>query len=173
MLLDSSVAQGDDGVGDFGGLETVGSHQDGGLEFVGHTPQQLHDDLGRDGIKVAHRLVGQQQSGLVDERPGDGDALHLTAGELVGEPIAIAVEVDPGKTLKRSGARIRGSSQLERQLDIFRRREGGKELEELEDEADLEAPNAGQLHVREIGGRTTCDLHLSGGWEVHRPSKVQ
>ncbi len=33
-------------------------------------------------VKVAGRLVGEQHLGLLDQRPGDGDPLLLTAGQL-------------------------------------------------------------------------------------------
>ncbi len=42
-----------------------------------------------DRVERAGRLVGEQQAALADDGAGDGDALLLTAGEVVG----IAVEV--------------------------------------------------------------------------------
>ncbi len=55
--------------------------------------QSLEDahDLGAGlGIQVAGRLVGQDDARLVDQRPRDGDALLLPAGQLVG-PMVDAV----------------------------------------------------------------------------------
>ena len=54
-----------------------------GVELV-----EQAEDLGRRArVEVARRLVGQDQGRLGDERPGDGDALLLAAGQLAG-PVA-------------------------------------------------------------------------------------
>ena len=48
-------------------------------------------------VEVAGRLVGQQHARPVDQRPGDGGALHLAAGQLarlVLEPMAQADAVE-------------------------------------------------------------------------------
>ena len=45
--------------------------------------EQAHDALAGVGVEVAGRLVGEQHQRPVDERPGDRDALLLTAGQLV------------------------------------------------------------------------------------------
>ena len=59
--------------------------------------QQLADGLGGVAVEVAGRLVGQQQDRLVDQRPGDGHALPLAAGQLgraVVEPAGQADAVE-------------------------------------------------------------------------------
>ena len=77
---------------------------DGGL--VGHEHDRLapvvepskqgHDLLAGGRIQVARRLVGQQDARPIHERPGDGDPLPLSAGELgraVADPVAAAASV--------------------------------------------------------------------------------
>ena len=64
-------------------VQFVGDHDDGDalvVEFLEHA----HDFDARLAVEVAGRLVGQQQRRLVDQRAGDGDALLLAAGKLVG-----------------------------------------------------------------------------------------
>ena len=43
---------------------------------------ELHNLAPRRPVKVACRLVGQQQAGAVHERPGEGSSLPLAHGEL-------------------------------------------------------------------------------------------
>ena len=43
--------------------------------------QRRHDLLGRVGVEVAGRLVGDDDTRAVGQGPGDGDALLLTTGE--------------------------------------------------------------------------------------------
>ena len=45
-------------------------------------------------VEVAGGLVGDQDHRPVDERAGDRDPLLLAAGELVGHPVALALEAD-------------------------------------------------------------------------------
>jgi len=55
--------------------------------------EQVFHSLGGLGVEVAGRLVGKQDPGLVDERPGHGHPLALPARELrrvVVEPVAEA-----------------------------------------------------------------------------------
>ena len=51
-----------------------------GVELV----EEGHDLIAGVGVEVAGGLVGEDDGGLVDEGAGDGDALALAAGELVG-----------------------------------------------------------------------------------------
>ena len=46
------------------------------------------------GVEVAGGLVGDQDHRPVDERARDRDPLLLTAGQLVGHPVALALEAD-------------------------------------------------------------------------------
>ena len=46
------------------------------------------------GVEVAGGLVGEDDGRAVDERAGDGDALALAAGELVGLVVHAGFEAD-------------------------------------------------------------------------------
>ena len=50
--------------------------------------------IGGVGVEVPGRLVRQQQRRMVDEGAGDGEALLLAAGELVGEVLDLVGEAD-------------------------------------------------------------------------------
>ena len=51
----------------------------------------------------------------------------------------------------------------ERQQDVLLRGQHRQEIEELEDEADVPAPELRQVRVVELRDRLTCDRHLAGG----------
>src|SRR5450759_1944475 len=57
----------------------VGGHDEGGAGPVDPV-EQIHDAHAGARVEVAGRLVRQEDQRPVDERPGDGDSLLLTAG---------------------------------------------------------------------------------------------
>ena len=88
--------------------------------------------------------------GLRHERAGDGDTLLLAARELrgpVGSPVveagALDDLVDPLLVDLAAG-------ELEREPDVLLCVQHREEVEELEDEADVLAPELGQLVVAEL-----------------------
>ena len=63
-------------------LRIVRDHDD--QPVVRDLLQKVHDLLRRLGVESARGLVGEDDLGIVDDGAGDGDALHLSAGHLVG-----------------------------------------------------------------------------------------
>lgn len=61
----------------------VCNHDDRGSLLV-KIGQQLHDFVTVGGIEVTGRFIGQDKLGVIDDGAGDGDALLLTTGELLG-----------------------------------------------------------------------------------------
>ena len=53
-----------------------------------------HDLQAGLGVQVAGGLVGEDDGGLVDQSPSDGDALPLAAGEFVGLVVHAGLEAD-------------------------------------------------------------------------------
>src|SRR3954454_9270563 len=112
--------------------------------------EQAHDADARGGVEVAGRLVGQQDRGPVDERPGDGDALLLAAGQLVREAALLTGEADQVEHL-RHGVRdgVPGlADDLQGERDVLEHGLVGQQPEVLEDDADL-AAQLRDLPVRE------------------------
>ena len=58
--------------------------------LVGELAEDPHDLLRCRRVEIARRLVGEQDRRPIDERAGDGDALALAAGQLVG-PVLHAI----------------------------------------------------------------------------------
>src|SRR5215471_16649958 len=78
------VGQEDDPVR-VGGAPRVVRHHHDRLAEVGDRLPEEGQHAGRGvGVEVAGGLVGEDEVRLVDQRPGTGDALRLTAGELTG-----------------------------------------------------------------------------------------
>ena len=84
----------EDAVGDLGGFGVVGDHQDGLVELAAGGAEHLEDGVGVLGVEVAGGLVGEDDGGAGDEGAGDGDALLLAAGELVGAVVQAAVDAE-------------------------------------------------------------------------------
>ena len=84
-----------------------------------------------------------------DERPGDGDALLLAAGELRGQVVHPVVETDGAQRglgpLASPPAPHPGVDEGE--LDVGEGGRAGDEVEALEDEADLAVADVGRLVV--------------------------
>src|SRR3954470_15266490 len=162
---DPAVGQQHHAVGVGRGPRVVGDHDDGlpGLPDAG-AQQAQHLSAGR-GVQVAGRLVGEDDVGAGEERPGDGDALLLPAGELVRavpQPVAEAQPADDGVHPVPVGPL---PGQLHRQQDVVLRVEHRQQVEGLEDEADPLAAQRGQLLVAQGGqlGVAQPDLPGAGG----------
>ena len=113
--------------------------------------EELEDLVARLAVEVAGGLVGQQQRRPLDQGPGDGHPLALAAGHLVGAVAHAVGQPDPGERFGRAAAPLRGRDARvdQRQLDVPQGRLPGQELEGLEHEADLAAPDPRQLGLGE------------------------
>jgi hypothetical protein len=127
-------------------IRLVGDHHDGDALAVERIAEQRHDFLAGVAVEVAGRLVGEDQARLVDQRPGDRDALLLAAGNAVGQRFGILAEAD----LVEHDARARLPRCLvhagidQRQGDIVLQAHARQQVEALEDEADGAVAQDGQ-----------------------------
>ncbi len=135
---DAAVDQVDEPVGHVGDVALVGDdhHRDA---VVLDRLQHLHDVARGRRVERPGRLVGEQELGARDQRPGDGDTLLLAAGELrrqvlgaIGE--ADLLEVDRGALVALPA---RDALVVERQRDVLGRGLERDQVERLEDEADV------------------------------------
>ena len=99
----------------------------------------MPDRRGR--VEVSGRLVGDQDHRPVDERAGDRDPLLLATGQLVGHPVALAVEADQLQGLgdRAPDVAARLADHLQGERDVLRHGLVGEQPEVLEDGADLAA----------------------------------
>ena len=137
IVADDAVCQGDDARSvALRQLGVMRDHND--QTIVRNLSEQIHDLHAGLGIERARRLVCQQDLGVVDERTGDGDALHLAAGELARllvdmlcKPHA-AERLDGALTTLGTGH----AGKREGQLDVFQNGLMWDKVVGLEHEAD-------------------------------------
>ena len=106
------------------------------------------------------------------ERPGDGDALLLAARQLrwpVREAVADADRRDELLVPRAVGL---APGERERQQDVLLRVQHRHEVEALKDEAELVAPQAGQLTVVEARELGAVNDDRAGGRAVQAGEQV-
>ena len=146
ILDDPAVEKVDDAVGIARVALRVGDHHDGGALLV-QLGEQIHHLLAVLGIKVASRLVGEDELGVGDHGAGDGDALLLSARELlrevlgaVGDGHSLHHGRDPLLALRGADVQV-----AQRQLYVFIDVQLVDEVEALEHEADVALAELGAL----------------------------
>ena len=110
--------------------------------------QYGHDLFAGPAVEVPCRLVGEQDSRLLDQRSGDAYSLLLAAGELGGLVVGAVSESDAVEGLQSAPFAVGAVSVHQRKLDVGARRQPGEEVVGLEDKADLPSPYLGESVVR-------------------------
>jgi hypothetical protein len=133
-----------------GGFLAVGHEHESGASLVSELAEEGEDVGTVHTIEIAGGLIGEQEGGAMHEGACNGDPLLFTARELRGERMGAGGEADAGEQGIYAGAPLGGGhpDELQRELDVFRRCEGGQEVEKLKNGADLFAAD----EVERIGG---------------------
>ena len=84
VRFDDPVRYPDNSFGRLGDVLVVGHENDGNPFFLIELFKYAQDFLAGSGVEVAGGFIGEEQGGVVDQGPGDGDTLLLSAGELRG-----------------------------------------------------------------------------------------
>ena len=176
VVDDQTVAHPDDPLGVLGDVVLVGDHDDR-LAGVVELAEHLHDLVAGLGVEVAGGLVGQDDVGVVDQRAGDRDALLLAAGELGRAVVEPVVQADQpgqlqGPLLDRRGD-LAAALVGQRELDVLDDRVLLDQVVRLEDEADVAAPDLGQLVVAELGDVAVAEDVLAAGGSVEAAEQVE
>src|SRR6185503_6480715 len=176
VVAHQSVAERNHARAVLGDVGLVRHEDDGDAALDVEALEDAHHLDARLRVEIAGRLVGEQQRRVVHQRPRDGDALLLAAGELVR---MVAEPVAETHGLQRLGGALPpiGSGGLarveQRQLDVLDRGRARQQVEALEHEADLrvaherEAAQRLHLHLAEVVGLRQV---ANGDDRVHRPA---
>jgi hypothetical protein len=152
VRLDHAIEEPHDAAGVQGDVFFVGDEDDR-LAIRIQSIEERKNLLGRDGIEVAGRFIGQDVLRIVREAARDAGALLLAAGKLRRPMIEAMSEPDErGKVAAVSAALGRDVALvIERRLDVFLHRELRDQVVGLEDEADARGSDGGELVVVERG----------------------
>lgn len=154
----------------------MGDHEDGLAFFAGEGAEEFEDEVGVAHVEVAGGFVGQDDGGGVGEGAGDGDALLLAAGELVGQALGFVAEADVVEELVGALAHFLLGEAAEfahREHDVFGGGEFGEEEVELEDEADEAVAGGGALGVGGDGHAFVGDPDFAVVLAVEQAEEVE
>ena len=153
----------------------VRHHDDGLAELLVQARQDGEHFLRRGRIQIPRRLVGQNQSGIGDNRSGDRDALLLAAGKL---PRIVVHPVAQADQLQRRGRVLHPllllqMRQRQGQLHVLHRRQHRNQIEGLENESDILVAPVRDLAVAELAQIVPEHADLAAGRGIHRRDQVQ
>ena len=174
FVVDDADFHYDDAPGAGGDFIAVGDEDDGfavGVELV----EEVEDFEAGLGIEVAGGFVGEDEERVVDEGAGDGDALLLAAGELLGAVVEAMAEADE---LREGDAVFVAVGEIaalvkERDVDVLDDRELVDEVVGLEDEAERAAAEGGELVVVHGGDVLAAEKIFAGGGAVEAAEDVE
>src|SRR5579885_564869 len=139
----------------------MGSDDEGLARLRAQIGDELEDILAVFRVQVARRLIGNHKGRVGRQRAGNGDALLLAAGKLVGpvaEPVRQAHQFKQFLRPRRWRAGV--LADIQRHLDIFLRRQRGNQVERLEDHADFVVAHRRQLPLTHARNVHSIDQHL-------------
>jgi hypothetical protein len=125
-----------------GNCRVMGADHERGFHFRRDVHQHF-DNVGSSVlVELAGRFVGEEKTGALREGTCDGDALHLTAGELFGQFGMEVREVEPRERRGRAfaGFGLSDSGEYEWERHILDDVEGRKQARALEHDGDWARP---------------------------------
>jgi hypothetical protein len=165
----------DDAVGLCRDLPAVGRQKDGEPDFPRQGPNVGHQVFSLGGVQIAGRLIGQQDFRTVDDGAGQGRPLELASRKLGRKVVRAGCQTDavqyftgePGSLPPGEPVQDKG------QGHVFDRGQGGEEVEELIDDAQVPPAEPGQLPLGQRGDAFSLDAHLAAGRPVDPRHQVQ
>ena len=147
---------------------------DDGVAGARQVLEQRHDFGAGFGIKIAGRFVGQQDGWFVDEGAGDGDALALATGQLVGFMVHAVGQADLGNGLQCNLPPLVGgyAGVNQRQLHVVQRIRTWQQIEGLKHKANFAVADFRQLIVVHLADQNPVEFILPGRGRVEAADQV-
>ena len=127
---------------------------------------QGHDFFARGKVKATSGLVGQQHGWLYDESPGQCHALLLAAGQHLGVVPKPLAQTNALEHLRRLGPGIGCTCKLQRQHDVFQRREVAHQLKALEHKTDFLRTQRRPVVFAYGKEVLPCEVHRTAGGRI-------
>ena len=127
----------------------MGHHHDR-LSLGDQPLEDLKNGFSGDTIQVAGWFVGDDHVRVVDQRPGNGDALFLSTGDVRRDLVSMVGDFDHLQQFERpflADGGLVGTQKVGRQHDILHQAEGRHQLKRLVNDAQVFAPPQGELHL--------------------------
>jgi hypothetical protein len=174
LAIDEAVFHVNDPVS-AGGDAVVMSDEDDGFAALVQPVNEVQDFSAGFRIEVSGRFVGEDHEGIVHERAGDGDALLLATGQLVGAVVEAIAQADEGGQFEAAVVALLEVAALveEGDLDIFEDAELGDEVIGLKDEPDALAADFRQLIIAHAGDILIPQKVLAGGGAVEATEEIE
>ena len=134
--------------------------------------EYAHDLIAGPAVQVTGGLVGQDDGGLVDEGPGDGDALLLPAGKLAWLMVQPVTQAHALEGLARAAAPVLSTAVHQGKLHVGQGGRAGQQVEGLEHEPNLLAANPRQGIVPQIAHVRAAQAVGPRGGAVQAPKDM-
>ncbi len=153
----------------------MGGDEKSGIRFLPDFLQERENFLAGVRIEVAGGLIRDNDTRLVDQRPGNGDALLLATGELIGTMIQARGEADSFEQHASTEANVGTTmaSDPPGNRNIFERVELREEMVCLEDKADLLGAKARESVTGDASEVLTANNNFSGIGDVQPAKQVE
>jgi hypothetical protein len=76
----------------------MSGNERGGILFASKAEDKFENRVAGRGVEISRGFIGEKDFGRIDKGASDGDALHLSARELVREAVFEAAELNGVKT---------------------------------------------------------------------------
>src|SRR6266540_6605783 len=162
-------------IGDVRNPSVVRDNDDGLLEILVQSLEQIEDFLAGLRVELSCGLVREEQGRIVRQRDRNGDPLLLTAAQLVRPMARTLGEADEIKEFLRPslpGRAVLGG-EAHRQLDVLLGGQCRDEVEELEDEARLSQSIPNEFSVGEVDEVGSVHLDSTRGRAVDPAQDIQ
>ena len=157
-----------------GGDFRIMRYQNNGMSFGMQPADDFHHHLAAAGIERAGGLVGQDDFAAVHQRAGNGHALLLAAGELVGAVVFFAFQAQISQKLSSAfiplfliHAGIHGG-----QRHVFARAQCAQQVVALENKAEFAPAQRGQLVAAHLRSFHAVDLIRAGSGTIETADDV-